>query len=226
MENDPAQMVNLIDDPKLASDIQRHRQLLDSWIAKGDCGEGEESQEELAFQTINRWGSVNPEYESVRTDGDGDGLSGEWETLNGRDPDDGKLMFKFDNGGWQTEGWEAEGNLGNIAGYLGYLDFELPNGIGAIVRKGLNVSAANNSKSFEITARASSPVLAWLYAANESGNMERIAGPITVEETADARTYSLSISGKPQWTGMIKELRIGFKAEPGTSLEIDAIVFE
>ena len=159
VENDPAQMVNLIDNPKLAEEIQRHRQLLDSWIAKGDCGEGEESFDELAFQTENRWGSVNPEYELVRTDHDGDGLSSEWEKVVGRDPDDGKLQFLFDNGGWQTEGWEAVGNLPNIAGYLGYLDFDLPDGQGAIMRRGLNADATENSGALEIRAKASSPLL-------------------------------------------------------------------
>ncbi len=224
VENDPAQMVNLIHDPTLVSEIQRHRQLLDSWIAKGDCGEGEESLEELAFQTINPWGSVNPEYELVRTDGDGDGLSGEWETLNGRDPDDGKLVFKFDNGGWQTEGWEAEGNLGNIAGYLGYLDFNLPTGVGAIVRNGLHAPADKNRGELIVNARASSPVLGWLYAANGTGGVERVAGPVTIEETDEPDSYAFDLSDSKGWSGTIETIRIGFKGAPGAMVEIDSIL--
>jgi N-sulfoglucosamine sulfohydrolase len=226
VEKDPAQMVNLIHDPSLAGEIQRHRQLLDSWIAKGDYGEGEESLDELAFQTDNPWGSVNPEYELVRTDGDGDGLSGEWEILNGRDPDDGKLIFEFNNGGWQTEGWEGHGNVPNIAGYLGYLDFDLPDGEGAILRTGLHAATARNSGALKIRARASSPLLVWLAAEINEGGVNRIAGPVTVSESGDFKTYSLKLAGNPNWNGTIKELMLEFKGAAGIFVEIDSIKIE
>lgn len=223
VEQDPAQMVNLIDDPSLSDEIQRHRQLLDSWIAKGDCGEGEESLEELAFQTDNRWGSVNPEYELVRTDGDGDGLSGEWEVLNGRDPEDGRLQFQFDNGGWQTEGWIAEGNLPNIAGYLGYLEFELPDGKGALVRNGFNADARKNAESLDLNMRASGSVTAWLSAWNEQGEIGRIAGPLTISQSGNFHKYAFDLRN-PDWRGHIRQIRIDFQGTANAEIEIDSIV--
>ena len=128
---DPSQVNNLIDDPQFRSEIDRHRKLLDQWLSKGDSGIGEESIEEIKYQgQDHKWGrAVNPEYEVVRRDSDGDGLSDDWEKINGRDPADGRAQFLFDNGGWQTEGWQAADEaIGNIAGRLGYLDFEIPGG--------------------------------------------------------------------------------------------------
>ena len=221
VENDPAQMVNLIDDPKLADEVQRHRQLLDSWIAKGDHGEGEENLQELFEQSTSRWAAVNPEYELVRTDHDGDGLSSEWEEAVGRDPNDGKLQFLFDNGGWQTEGWLGEGNVANIAGYLGYLDFDLPDGEGGLVRSGLSASAKKNSGNWNIKARVSEPVLAWLSAATESGQINRIAGPVTMKPGNAFSRYAFDLSHNPEWKGMIQELRIEFQGTRGAFIEID-----
>ncbi len=223
VEKDPAQMVNLINDPKLADEVQRHRELLDSWIAKGDHGEGEEKLQELLEQSTSRWAAVNPEYELVRTDHDGDGLSSEWEEAVGRDPNDGKLQFLFDNGGWQTEGWKGEGNVPNIAGYLGYLDFNLPDGEGSIVRGGLNVDAAKNSGQLEIKAKASFPVLAWLSAENEAGEVNRIAGPITLKKSKGFKDYGIDLTGNPNWKGSIQSLKLSFQGEPGVLVEIDSI---
>ena len=49
--------------------------------------------------------------EYVKTDGDG--LSDMCTII---DPQDGKLRFDFDCGGWQTEGWVSNGKLSNISG--------------------------------------------------------------------------------------------------------------
>ena len=223
VEKDHAQMVNLIDDPSLAEEVQRHRQLLDSWIARGDYGEGEESLDELLSQANARWGSVNPEYELVRTDHDGDGLSSEWEKVVGRDPDDGKLLFNFDNGGWQTEGWEADGNMPNIAGYLGYLDFDLPDGEGAIVRKGLNADVRANSRSLDLNLRSSSTFRLWLSARNESGEINKVAGPLTVKKSQGFADYSLDLTDNKNWAGTIHELRIEFQGTRDVNIEIDSI---
>jgi len=38
---DPAQLNNLIDDPKYAAEVKRHRKLLNDWLAKGDVGAGD-----------------------------------------------------------------------------------------------------------------------------------------------------------------------------------------
>jgi len=224
VEKDPAQMVNLINVPKLADEIQRHRQLLDAWIAKGDCGEGEENLQELLEQSTGRWGAaVNPEYELVRTDHDGDGLSSEWEKAVGRDPDDGKLQFQFDNGGWQTEGWQGEGNVPNVAGYLGYLDFDLPDGKGSIVRTGLKADTSINDGKFEVTARVSHPVLAWLSAENENGSVDRIAGPVTLLPGKQFGSYGFDLTNNPHWTGTLHQLRIDFQGSKGALVEIDSM---
>ena len=98
---DPSQVNNLIDDPRYRDEIQRHRMRLDEWIAVGDEGVDEEPLAELAYQANGqKWGEgVNPEYEVVRSDSDGDGLSDDWERINGRDATDGRLLFTFDCGG-------------------------------------------------------------------------------------------------------------------------------
>ena len=225
VENDPAQMINLIDDPALAEEIKRHRRLLDSWIAKGDCGEGEESLDELYYQADgHKWGrAVNPEYERVRTDHDGDGLSSKWEEINGRDPRDGRLVFEFDNGGWQTEGWKADGNLPNIAGYLGTLEFNLPDGQGAIVRRGLHADARSNSKSLDLNLRVSKPVLLWLSVKNKQGAIGQIAGPVTVTSSAEFSDYSFDLTENPNWSGKIEELRIEFQGTAYANIEVGYI---
>ena len=74
---DPAQINNLADDPQFAGILAEHRQLLDDWLAKGDLGAGNEADEELAMNgELKKWGTgVNYEYERIRKDNDGDGLS-------------------------------------------------------------------------------------------------------------------------------------------------------
>ncbi len=155
VKSDPSQINNLVGNPQYAKELDRHRELLDQWLAKGDDGAGEESHEELAFQADDqKWGrAVNPEYEVVRSDSDGDGLSDAWEKINDRDPQDGKLLFTFDCGGWQTEGWKGSEKLGNIAGRQGYLDFRLDDGNGVIVREGLKLNAKRNQGNLLITGR-------------------------------------------------------------------------
>ena len=61
-------------------------------------GEIEEPDAEIAFQDDGpeKWRKVNPEYEHLRKDSDGDGLSDQWEGYNNRDANDGKLLFTFD----------------------------------------------------------------------------------------------------------------------------------
>ena len=226
VENDPAQMYNLAGQPAYARELARHRKLLDDWLAKGDWGAGEESHAELRFQSgDHKWGrAVNAEYELVRNDDDGDGLSTAWEKINGRDPHDGKLEFHFDNGGWQTEGWKAEGKLGNIAGCLGYLDFYLTDGKGSLVRDGLNADAAGNSEKLELNLRSSEPIVVWLSAKNELGEIDRLAGPLKVSGSKDFASYAFYLTHNPHWSGNIRQLRIDFQGKPGAMIEVDSIV--
>jgi len=68
LEKDPHEVNNLVDDPKYAAQLQRHRDILRKWIKEtDDKGQYPESAEGL-LQVMYRWGDkcVNPEYEAVR----------------------------------------------------------------------------------------------------------------------------------------------------------------
>ena len=68
LENDPHEIHNLIDDPKFAKELKKHRRLLKNWIEEtGDQGLATESVEGL-LQVYYRWREkcVNPEYDWVR----------------------------------------------------------------------------------------------------------------------------------------------------------------
>ena len=225
VDDDPSQVNNLIDDPALAHEIRRHSKLLDEWIAQGDFGEGEESYEELAFQAQDhKWGrAVNPEYEAVRVDNDGDGLSDAWETINGRDPADGQLLFHFDCGGWQTEGWTSIDIDDNIAGRQGYLDFQLESGRGTIVRDELDLDAELNQGDLVITLRTARRLNLRLTADTSRGNSLPI-GRTEVTATGDEFTQAeIPLRADSSWTGKIRSLRLIFDGEPESLIEIDSI---
>jgi arylsulfatase A-like enzyme len=68
LQKDPHEVNNLVDDPKYAAELQRHRDILRKWIKEtDDKGQYPESAEGL-LQVLYRWGDkcVNPEYEAVR----------------------------------------------------------------------------------------------------------------------------------------------------------------
>ncbi len=226
---DPSQVNNLINDPKLAAELARHRQLLDQWLAKGDKGDGEESLEELAYQgQDHKWGNgVNPEYELVREDSDGDGLSDRWETINDRDPADGKLLFTFDCGGWQTEGWVGTEELGNIAGYEGFLDFKLHEGEASLLRNGLKLDSQRNQGKLTITAQCPSACDVDLLA-KKAGN-EDFEQVITVRIPAgnsEMVTVSQPLPKDDSWTGTIESLQLRLTGQPDATVVIDSISIE
>lgn len=219
---DPHQLNNLAQDPAYRDELNRHRHLLDAWLAMGDMGEGEEPEAEMKYQADgHKWGSgVNPEYEGVRPDSDGDGLSDQWEIINGRDPKDGRLVFEFDCGGWQTEGWEASGIQGNIAGTLNYLDFSMDKGKGSILREGLRVKASHNDKNLVVKLRLSQQTRLQVLANGK---------PLTKARKVSAGngfvTLSIPLTTK-NWQGTIESLKLDFKAKQETFIEIDSIVVE
>lgn len=224
VETDPSQVNNLINDPAFAEEIDRHRDLLDAWIKKGDFGAGEESHEELAYQAKgHKWGlAVNPEYEVVRTDSDGDGLSDAWETIQKRDPEDGRLQFAFDCGGWQTEGWQGNGISDNIAGRQGFLDFHLPEGRGSLVRSGLKLNTARNSGHLVIRMRASTPALIHLHADTGTGLHEISQGSYS-RVGKDYTDIKLSLRSDAGWKGTATGIQLIFEGKQGTAVEIDSI---
>ena len=68
LKNDPHEIHNLARTAEHSKELERHRRLLDAWIAKtGDQGLVTESDEGL-IQVLSRSGDrcVNPEYEPVR----------------------------------------------------------------------------------------------------------------------------------------------------------------
>ena len=226
VKKDPSQLHNLAADPAFKEELDHHRKLLNDWIAKGDAGEGEESDEELAFQGKgHKWGNaVNPEYEVVRTDSDGDGLSDAWEKINERDPDDGKLQFLFDCGGWQTEGWKGSQDLGNIAGRLGYLDFELAGDKAELTRSGLRLVAAKNQGQLAISLRSTEDIKAQVLARTNDANADRPSVVATFKiAKGDSFQEHLGPLAADRWKGTIESVSIVFDGKPGTLIEIDSV---
>ncbi|MEM7475004.1 MAG: sulfatase [Planctomycetota bacterium] len=218
VKKDPSQLHNLAKDPEYAKVLELHREYLKQWLAKGDSGAGEESDAEIRYQgQDHKWGrAVNPEYEVVREDSDGDGLSDDWEKINGRDPDDGKLLFTFDCGGWQTEGWEAvAGKTGNIAGRQGFLDFALQSESLTLQRGELKLVAAKNQGAAEITLRCNKPI-SLAFAANGK------AMPAT-KVAAEKDFQVVQIPLDQNWTGVIQRIELRFEGEKETWIEIDSI---
>ena len=109
---------------------------------------------------------------TIRQDSDGDGLSDKWESLNDRDPNDGELQFEFDCGGWQTEGWVAKGNVTNIAGSQGFLDFDLLDGKATLRRSGLKLDARKQTGPTRIRMRSLNAVKIKIEPQWKSGSRE------------------------------------------------------
>lgn len=220
---DPSQINNLVNDPEFKTELQRHRKLLDQWLAKGDMGQGEEPIEEMRYNAEQpKWGlGVNPEYEVYRPDTDGDGLSDIWESINKRDPKDGRLLFEFDCGGWQTEGWKADDGIeSNIAGFLGYLDFDLAT-TGALQRTGLSVQANDSDQALAIKLRSTQGLTLQLRV-----NGKKLGGPVEVGASKEYQMFKVALSDQEEWRGKIESIQWTFeKAESSekASIEIDSI---
>ncbi len=225
---DPSQLNNLVDDAQFAKELDRHRKLLDDWLAKGDDGAGEESHQELAFQANDqKWGrAVNPEYEVVRTDSDGDGLSDAWEKINDRDPQDGRLLFTFDCGGWQTEGWKGSEKLGNIAGRQGFLDFQLDDGNGVIVRDGLKLDANKNHGELLISARTTADTNIKVSAKTQGGDDWRELLSTRFAGGENVTQLRFPMPKTDAWSGTIESIQITFDGPPGTIVELDSIAID
>jgi hypothetical protein len=216
MQKDPAQVNNLATSADHQAVLAQHRKILDDWLADGgDIGAGEEPDVELEMNGNGRFKGVNPEYEKVRTDSDGDGLSDMWEKYNQRDPADGKLQFEFDCGGWQTEGWKSNGDLTNIAGRQGFLDFDLLTGKASISRDGLKLDAAKNAGKLALRLRSTAKAELTVSANGKALGNASVAG------TNEYATAEIPLGGA--WAGTIESLKIDWAAEKGTTVEIDWI---
>ena len=220
VSKDPAQVNNLVGDPKFAKELNRHRKLLDTWLAKGDMGADEESSNALRHNGDTWQGGrgVNPEYEINRQDNDGDGLSDKWEKLNGRNPQDGRIAYEFDCGGWQTEGWQGRGIRDNIAGFQGFLQFSLSGKPVSLVRKGLKIKPHVSDQALLIKLRADAPVEIEALA-----NGKTLSSSVKVPAGNQVKEVRIPLSEKANWKGVIKSLEIKLRGSDGTDLEIDAI---
>ncbi|MDG2128174.1 MAG: sulfatase-like hydrolase/transferase [Fuerstiella sp.] len=221
--NDPAQIHNLIDTPAHADMVKRHRQLLDRWLAKGDAGAGEETPAAMRHNGDDWQGGrgVNPEYEVNRADSDGDGLSDKWEQINNRDPADGRLVFEFDCGGWQTEGWKSRGISDNIAGFQGYLGFALAESGNRLVRNGLKTKVMGDDQNLVITIRAKDDVEVQAIA------NDRVLGqPQIVTSVTDFTRVQIPLQGNAAWNGTIESLAITLIGNAGTEVEVDSITVD
>lgn len=215
---DPHMMKNLVADPGFASQLNQHRGILEAWLTKGDMGAGEESIEALkANGEGTAWGEgINVEYEAYRLDQDGDGLSDKWETLNKREPNDGLLLFEFDCGGWQTEGWYSDDIESNLAGHLGFLDFTLDENEGTIRRKGLKVSATERDQALIVKMRSDADLNIHL-----SANDKKIgSGRLNQSEKFNSVTIDLDDSN---WSGSIESVGITFEGDSAATVEVDSI---
>ena len=212
---DPAQINNLAGSEDHREVLEAHRKILDTWVAKGDLGAGEEPEIELVQNGNGRFKGVNPEYERVRSDSDGDGLSDRWERYNGRDPEDGRLQFEFDCGGWQTEGWQSDGDLTNIPGRQGFLDFDLLAAGASISRSGLKLDAGKNQGKLAIRIRSSAATELALAAGGKPVSSAKLA--------AGDEFTELELPLANNWSGTIESLQIAFAAPESTTVEIDWI---
>lgn len=210
---DPAQVNNLAKLPKYQAVLKEHRQILNSWVAKGDLGAGQEPDIELEINGNGRFKGVNAEYERVRTDSDGDGLSDLWEQYNNRDPKDGQLMFEFDCGGWQTEGWISDGKTTNISGRQGFLNFDLIAEKASLKRRGLKLDSSRNQGDLVLRIRSSASAEIQFSANGKIIASSKVSG---TDEFSD-----LNFALGANWAGAIKDLTLVFKAPVGTKIEID-----
>jgi N-sulfoglucosamine sulfohydrolase len=218
VRKDPAMIYNLVGNPTFRLELERHRELLDEWLAVGDMGsEAEPIANLMANGDGKKWGQgVNPEYEKYRVDSDGDGLSNRWEIANNRDPQDGLLYFEFDCGGWQTEGWRSTDISSNLAGSLGYLDFKLDNKKGTIYKERLQIRETNQQKNIAIKMKSTADLK--IFVANDHGdlgNAKYSANP-SFQEVLIPLNINTSLSGTTK-------LEISFRGKKNDLVEIDYI---
>ncbi len=218
VSKDPEMVYNLASNPNYKKELKRHRKLLKEWLSKGDKGIEEESIESLKANGEGKiWGEgVNVEYEVYRLDSDGDGLSDKWEMLNNRNPNDGLLLFEFNNGGWQTEGWFSKDIKSNLAGFLGYLDFFLNKKKGTISRKGLAIKTTVKDKYIEIKLKSNSNLIIKAF------SNKKIIGKSEIRQTNQFETIKIELS-KSNWNGIINSIDFQFEGKKSATIILDYI---
>ncbi|MEC8133979.1 MAG: sulfatase [Bacteroidota bacterium] len=218
VSKDPEMIYNLARDPAYKKILNTHRKLLKKWLKKGDMGSIEENRESLkANGEEKKWGEgVNSEYESYRIDSDGDGLSDKWELLNDRDPQDGRLTFDFNNGGWQTEGWFSKDIKSNIAGFLGTLDFKLDSKKGRLLRRNLKYDTTAKDESIQIRLKSDTELKINIKANGKTLVQNKI------KPSNQFQDLKMNLSNSI-WNNTINNLDLQFEGEKGAFVTIDCI---
>jgi hypothetical protein len=218
VSEDPEMLYNLAQNPTYFKELKQHRKLLSQWLSKGDMGSDEEGVEGLrANGEEKKWGEgVNVEYEAYRLDSDGDGLSDKWEILNNRDPNDGLLIFNFDNGGWQTEGWFSRDIKSNLAGFLGYLDFTLNKAKGTLKRENLALQTTQKDKILSIKLKTDAKLKIDVLA-----NSKHI-GSCEMTGNDDYQVVEINLR-ETNWKGLIRSIDFKIEGKKGATIAMDYI---
>ena len=124
------------------------------------------------------------------------------------------LQFEFNCGGWQTEGWKAQGIKSNIAGFLGYLDFDLTGSNDSIFREGLKVKATEKDKSLNIRIKSTENISLTFKA-----NKQEISSAAV--KAGEFQEITIPLNSK--WNGEINQVSIFFKGNAGVKIEIDYV---
>lgn len=221
LTSDPHQVRDLSGNPGFKHGLQAHREALSNWMDRmNDQGRHAEPEEAL-----RRWGNkirqgVNPEYEQVREDSDGDGLSDRLERFTGRDPDQGRLHWEFDNGGWQTLGWTGDG-LTHLPGRLGFLEFDLKRKPARMIQNDLSAPASANGEPFRIRLRTSQEVSLRLEVTIDGQQHQTEWKTVPATRTYPQLTFD--VPDEHWWEGTIEQVEVVFNGPVGTTIEIDAI---
>ena len=102
----------------------------------------------------------------------------------------------------------------NIAGYQGYLEFDLLTGKASLVRDGLKLDAAKNKGSLVIRMRGNGEATVVVSADGKNLGVAKVAAGAGYAE------YRLPLS-KDAWKGTINVLKMDFAGAEGTTVAID-----
>ena len=90
-------------------------------------------------------------------------------------------------------GWQPVGDLGNIAGNQGYLDFKLKDSAAIIERTGLKAQVVKNQKPITLAMRSDNKVRVKFFAVLDGEQKPRDFGSIEAVASEDQRKWLLDL---------------------------------